>query len=87
MVGIPFSPGAPGSSRLGLTITKSDTTVYNPPLSGIYIGGAGNLTIVMAGDDPANPVTLTAPPVGSFLNLNIAQVMAATTATLLVGFR
>lgn len=66
-------------------LTKSDAVIYAPPLQGVYVGGAGNVTIV---DPYGNNVTFTAPAVGSIIPCLISQVMAAgTTATLLVGLR
>lgn len=84
-----FTPKPPGSLASAVTITKSDTTIYNPPLGGIYVGGAGNIAVVMAGDaDLTNPVVLTAVPVGTYLPINVKAVMNTnTTATLLIGFR
>lgn len=65
------------------TITPSDTTSVN--CRAIYVGGAGSLTI--SPDGTTAGVVITAPPVGTILplELNSGRVMAATTATLLVG--
>ena len=65
------------------TITPSDTTLVN--CRAIYVGGAGSLTI--SPDGTTAGVVITAPPVGTILpfELNSGRVMAATTATLLVG--
>lgn len=66
-------------------ITPSDTTELT--LRGIYVGGAGNVAIKSKG---GTAVTLTAPPVGTILpiELNGGQVMSAgTTATLLIGLQ
>lgn len=75
-----------GTASHAVVVTKSDTTIYSPPLSALYVGGAGNVAVLLSGDTV--PVTLTAPPVGTMLtNMSIVQVMATnTTATLLVGF-
>jgi hypothetical protein len=48
----------------------------------IYVGGAGNLTVRCI---DGNTVTFTAPPVGSIIPVACDRVMAATTATLLIG--
>lgn len=67
-----------------IAITPSDST----DLTGvreIYVGGAGNLAVRLTGD-PNTTITITAPPVGSRLELKVTRVMAATTATALVGF-
>ena len=65
-----------------IPITPSDSTVYNPALVGIFVGGAGNLTIKSGGQT----VLLTGVLAGQYLNFSINQVMATgTTATLLTG--
>lgn len=65
----------------GVTIVPSDVTIYDQGVN-VYIGGAGNVTIK---DMAGTALTFTAPPVGSVLPVRARQVMAATTATLLVG--
>jgi hypothetical protein len=65
-------------------ITPSDSTVYTPALVGIFVGGAGNVTIKSGGQ----LVLLTGILAGQQLNVSINQVMATgTTATLLTGFQ
>lgn len=58
-------------------ITASDTTVYQPPLAGVYVGTLGNLTIVTP---RGNTVLFTAVPAGTFLGVAAKQVMATGTA-------
>lgn len=65
-----------------VAITKSDTETN--AFSGIYVGGAGNVTVVT--EDGTN-VTFNAVPVGTILPIRTQKVMDATTATLLVGFK
>jgi hypothetical protein len=65
-----------------VAITKSDTE--SNVFSGIYVGGAGNVTVVT---EDGTTVTFTAPPVGTILPIRTQKVTAATTATLLVGFK
>lgn len=65
-----------------VAITPSATE--NNAYSGIYVGGAGNLTVVT---EAGSTVTFTAPPVGSIIPIRTSKVLATTTATLLVGFR
>lgn len=66
-----------------VAITPSDSAFVN--LVGLYVGGAGNVTVKCSAGGAA--VTFTAPPVGTIIPLQIVQVMATdTTATLLVGF-
>jgi hypothetical protein len=62
-------------------ITTSDTVPQT--YRAIYVGGAGNVTVVTEGGDT---VTFTAPPVGSIIPVSVQLVKATlTTATLLVG--
>ena len=68
----------------GIPITPSDSTDLTG-IKQIYIGGAGNLAVRLT-RDPNTTITLTAPPVGSVWKLSVTRVMAATTATNLVGF-
>ena len=65
-----------------VAITTSATE--NNSFSAIYIGGAGNLTVVT---EAGSTVTFTAPPVGSIIPIRTSKVLATTSATLLVGFR
>lgn len=65
-----------------VAITKSDTETN--AYSGIYVGGAGNVTVVT---EEGTNVTFNAVPVGTILPIRTQKVMAATTATLLVGFK
>lgn len=75
-----------GQARKLLLLTKSDDTVYDPPLDGIYVGGTGNASIIAADDTAA--VLLSAIPVGTFLPIKVKKLMSTnTTATLVVGFR
>lgn len=61
-------------------ITPNDSTAVT--FRAIYVGGAGNVTVTTEGGDL---VTFTAPPVGTIIPVSVKLVMAATTATLLVG--
>ncbi len=72
----PFNNGEP--------VVPSDVTNPNQPYTGIYIGGAGNLSYLDKGN---HVVTLTAPPVGVIIRAGIKRVNATlTTCTLMVGF-
>lgn len=73
---------APASSLV--TITPSDATVLSTSLRAIYVGGSGNL-VVMAFDD-VSAVTLIGVTAGTIIPIRAKKVMAATTATNLVGF-
>jgi hypothetical protein len=64
-------------------VTKSDTTELGPTRA-LYIGGAGNVAVMMQGDDAA--VTFTAVPVGTILPISVRRVMSTdTTATNIVA--
>jgi hypothetical protein len=66
-----------------VAITPSDTTDLTG-VRAIYVGGAGNVAVKLA-RDPNTVLTFIAPPVGSTLELRVTRVMAATTATNLIG--
>ncbi len=64
-------------------ITKSDATVYTPPLDGLYVGGTGHVNIVTAA---GQTVLISAIPAGAFIPIKCKQVLdASTTATLILG--
>jgi hypothetical protein len=64
-------------------ITPSDTV--DQFWTGIYVGGAGNVSVVM---EDGSTVTFTAPPVGTILPIRVKRVRATlTTATLLIGLQ
>lgn len=72
-------------ARDAKNITKSDTTIYDPPLQGVWVGGVGDVTVIT----PAGTsVLFSAVPAGTLLPIQAKQVMStATTATLLAGFK
>lgn len=73
-----------GLAADAVAITTSDSTVYNPLLSGLYIGGAGDVTVKGRG---GNAVTFKAVPAGTILPINVTAVMQTnTTATNITGF-
>lgn len=68
-----------------IAVTKSDATVYNPPLDAILVNGTGNLAIV---DLAGNTVTITGVVAGALLPIAATKVMSTnTTATNIVGLR
>lgn len=78
----PFQDSAIAPARFAVAVTPSDATVLQTTKA-LYIGGAGNLTVKMAGDGTI--VAFTAPPVGTILPIAVTQVRAATTATAIVA--
>ena len=72
------------SASHGEAVTPSDTVDLAYVSRAIYVGGAGNLAVLLSGDAAA--VTLIAVAVGSVLPLRVKRVMATnTTATNLVA--
>ncbi len=65
-----------------VAITPSDSTVLTG-VRALWVGGAGNLALVAAGD--SGTVTVSGVPAGTLLPIAVSKVMAATTATLIVG--
>jgi hypothetical protein len=79
-MGYKFAPIAP--SYKAVAITTSDATVI-PVTRGIYVGGAGNLTVRM---EDGQTVLFTAVAVGVILPIAVDMVLATgTTATALVA--
>jgi hypothetical protein len=67
-----------------VAILPSNTGELTHVTRAVYVGGAGNLAVLMCG---GATVTLTSVPGGTFLPLRIRQVLSAgTTATGIVGF-
>jgi len=76
-----YSPTS--AAHTGFPITPSDTVDLEQVTKGIYVGGAGNVSVRFQDD---RVVTFTAPPVGTVLPVAVKRVMATlTTATLLIG--
>lgn len=72
-------------------VTPDNTAVFDPPLTRLYVGGAGNIVIVCDADDETDAakrstIAVTAGQV--VRDFAIRQVRAtSTTATGLIGFR
>lgn len=73
------------------TITPSDTTVYDPPLTMLYATGAGNVVLVYAADSEtvaANYDTVAVSATSYLTGRAIRQVRATgNTATGIKGYR
>lgn len=64
-------------------VTPSDVTVLDPATKALYIGGAGDLSVILL-DDEAD-VTFVGLAAGQLLPVRATKVMAATTATSIVA--
>ena len=60
-----------------VSVTTSDTTVI-PTTRGLWVGGAGDLSVKM---NSGNTVTVVGVAAGTLLPFQVIQVLAATTAT------
>jgi hypothetical protein len=80
---MPVVTPTPGPATRGFSITPSDATIFPHATNHIWVGGIGNLVVLLAGDTV--PITLVAVPADTLLPLCAVKVMAATTATALVG--
>lgn len=68
----------------GAAIVTSDSVPLTQPTRMIYVGGAGDVTVILVGDTVA--ITFKAVPVGTWLNVRAATVKATgTTATNLLA--
>ena len=70
------------SLRYGTAITPHDDTVL--AVQCLWVGGTGTLAVRFR-DRPDTTVTLSAIPAGTLLPLDVVRVMAASTATLIIG--
>lgn len=80
--GAPRQIGDPASKAF--SITPTDDVELAQTTRGLYVGGAGDISLKMVGDDTAVPFKgVTA---GSLLPLRVKEVRATgTTATFIVG--
>lgn len=80
----PNAPVGPGPFVHGVAIVTSDTVPLPFITRGIYVGGAGDVTLVLAGDTTV--VTFKAVPQGTMLPVCTQLVHATlTTATLMTA--
>lgn len=77
-------PEGPGVSFFA--VTKSDSTVFDPPTRWLWVGGAGDVAVLGNADTVA--VTFTAVAAGTRLDVSVKKVMSTgTSATLIIGVR
>lgn len=70
-----------------LAITPNNSTDLPGGCKAIYVGGAGNLSVIQISDTgAATPVVFTAVPVGTIIPISVRRVrVTGTTATLLIA--
>jgi hypothetical protein len=69
-----------------VTVTASDSTVFDPPGRAVYVGATGNLAVRMAGDQSV--VTFVGVQTGALLPIAVDKVMSTnTTATSILLLR
>lgn len=79
-----LSADATVSAHRASAITPSDVTIFQQPTRGIYIGGAGNITVDMA--DGGSSVLFVGLMAGVVYPFQVTRVYATgTTATSIVG--
>jgi hypothetical protein len=74
-------PGQPAQDAVA--VPDATLTVLTDAGRGVYVGGAGNLVVEMAGGTGTD-VTFTAVPAGTVLPIAVKRVLAASTATAVV---
>jgi hypothetical protein len=69
------------------SVTPADATVFAQPTRSLYVGGAGNIKVMMSNKDNANTVlTFTGVTAGSILPIRVQRVYSGnTTATSIIG--
>lgn len=78
-------PGGDAPAFNASVIAPLDATLLLPAARALWIGGAGNLSVVMAGDDSNNTIVFVGVPAGVWMPIQVKRVMTATTATSIVA--
>lgn len=79
-----FLHGVEAPASNGRAVTPNDGADLAEVTRAVYVGGAGDLRVMLRGDTA--PVTLVAVPAGTFCPLRVKRVHATgTTATGIVG--
>lgn len=72
-------------ARHAASVSPSDTVDLAVASKCLYVGGAGDLAMIMVDDADSQSVTLKAVPVGTVLNVQVRRVLnTGTTATNIV---
>ena len=80
-VGLETGGGSDQTATGAVAIVPGDTALNPAPIS-LYVGGGGNLTVLM---QSGATVTLTGVPAGTELPITVTKVLASTTATNIIG--
>lgn len=75
-------PGITASAIISVAITPADSNLANGIARALYIGGAGNVTIM---NQDGSTCQFVGVPAGTILPVMARQVRAATTATSIVA--
>lgn len=79
----PGASGQDGAASNAVAVTPSDSVNLASPARSLYVGGAGNVTVVTVG---GQVITFTAVPAGSILPIQVSRVNAtSTTATNIIS--
>lgn len=82
-----MNPGPNGPYVYGEAVTPSDSVEFAAPMRGLWIGGAGNITVTFR-DRPNNPVLIESVAAGTELRMWVRKVHATgTTCTKIVALR
>ncbi|MEA3197393.1 MAG: hypothetical protein QOF32_1445 [Gammaproteobacteria bacterium] len=67
-------------ATLASSVTPNDSNALVDVTRYVYVGTAGNLTVIMADDATQTPVTFTAVPAGTVLPIAVVKIMATGTS-------
>jgi hypothetical protein len=76
-----FVSTTPGPGEIAFNVDISNSTNPQSYCGGIYIGGDGNLVLVMAADNTNTLVTFNNVKAGTFLPIQVKKVSSTSTAS------
>lgn len=78
-----YTASAAGPKNNAAAVTPSDTVDLSDVTTGLWVGGAGNVVVIMNG---GQTVTFTGVPAGTLLPIRVSRVKAtSTTATNMIA--
>jgi len=81
-------PGMNGPFIKGQAVTPSDGLDLPLTARSLWVGGLGDVTVILRNDDDAQPVTLKAVPAGTLLPMYARRVLqTGTTATYIIALQ